>query len=69
MQKSSVKKSRDERRPELDFLWVHGTICAQNTVHLGAVLFLYIQCYLLAYSVPLMCVQCNLYALNAIYVS
>ena len=33
-----------------------------------AVLFLYIQCYLLAYSVPLRCAQRNLYALNAIYV-
>ena len=43
--------------------------CAHNTVHMGAVLFLYIQYYLLAHSVPLMWVQCNLYALNAIYVS
>ena len=26
-------------RPELDILCVHGTICAHDTVHLGAVLF------------------------------
>ena len=52
-----------------DFLYVHGTICALILFIWGAVLFLYIQCYLLAYSVPLVCLECNLHALNAIYVS
>ena len=52
-----------------DFLYVHGTICALILFIWGAVLFLYIQCYLLTYSVPLVCLECNLHALNAIYVS
>ena len=60
--------SRDELRPELDFLCVHDIICALILFIWGAVLFLYILCYLLAYSLPLMCVQCNLFALNPIYV-
>ena len=50
-----------------DFLCVHGTIFALILFIWGAVLFLYIHCYLFAYSVPLVWVQCNLHALNAIY--
>ena len=61
--KIKPKFSVDEFRPELDFLCVHGTFCVHNTVHVGAVFFLYIQCYLLAHSVQLMCVPCNLYTL------
>ena len=52
-----------------DFLCVHGTICALILFMCYAVLFLYIQRYLLSYSVALVCIQCNLHALNAIYVS
>ena len=52
-----------------DFLCVHGTICALILFMCCAVLFLSIQRYLLAYSVALVCIQCNLHALNAIYVS
>ena len=59
----------DKLRQELDFLCVHDTFYAHNTIHVGAVFFLYIQCYLLAYSVPFMCVQSNLYALIANCVS
>ena len=59
----------DKLKLELGFLYVHGTTCALMLFIWGVVLFLYIQCYLLAYSVPLVGVQCNLYALNAIYAS
>ena len=67
--KENPTHSIDEFRLGLDFVCVHCTVCALILFIWGAVLFLYIQCYLLAYIVPLVCVQCNLYALNTIYLS
>ena len=78
--KINVKKKCKEnprfqqRNLDQSFLCVHDTICALILFIWGAVLFLYIWCYLLVYSVPSVCVQCNLYALicfnlYAIYVS